>query len=41
LPVAASISLDTGNSNILHKVAFRDYRKFEAESKIIFVSGSN
>jgi hypothetical protein len=41
LPVSASILLDTGHSNILNKVAFRDYRKFEAESKITFNSSSS
>jgi hypothetical protein len=41
LPVTASILLDTGQRNILNKVAFNEYRKFEAESKITFVSGSN
>jgi hypothetical protein len=41
LPITASILLDTGHNNILNKVAFRDYRKFETESKITFVSGSN
>jgi hypothetical protein len=41
LPLSASILLDTGHNNILNKVAFRDYRKFEAESKITFLSGSN
>jgi len=41
LPVTASIWLDTGRRNILNKVEFRDYRKFEAESKITFNSGSN
>jgi hypothetical protein len=41
LPVTASIWLDTGHNNVLNKVSFRDYRKFEAESKITFLSGSN
>lgn len=41
LPVTASILLDTGHKNILNKVSFNEYRKFEAESKITFVSGSN
>jgi hypothetical protein len=41
LPVTASIWLDTGHSNIMNKVAFRSYRKFDAESKITFVAGSN
>jgi len=41
LPVTASIWLDTGHKNILNKVAFRDYRKFEAESKITFIAGAN
>jgi len=41
LPVTASILLDTGRSNLLNKIAFNQYRKFEAESKITFVSGSN
>lgn len=41
LPLTASILLDTGHNNVLNKVSFRDYRKFEAESKITFLSGSN
>jgi hypothetical protein len=41
LPLSASIWLDTGHSNILNKIVFRGYRKFEAESKITFLSGSN
>ena len=41
LPATASVLLDTGHNNILNKVDFRDYRRFEAESKITFVSGSN
>jgi hypothetical protein len=41
LPLTASILLDTGHNNILNKVAFRNYRKFETESKITFVTGSN
>jgi hypothetical protein len=41
LPASASIRLDTGERNIWNKVAFTAYRKFEAESKITFVSGSN
>ena len=41
LPVAASILLDTGKSNILNKISFTNYRKFDAESKIIFAIGSN
>jgi hypothetical protein len=41
LPVTASIWLDTGRRNILNKVSFNDYRKFDAESKITFVVGSN
>lgn len=41
LPVSASILLDTGRNNVMNKVSFRDYRKFEAESKITFLSGSN
>ena len=41
LPLTASILLDTGKRNILNKVFFNQYRKFEAESKITFLSGSN
>jgi hypothetical protein len=41
LPVAASVWLNTGNRNILNKVSFNNYRKFDAESKITFVTGSN
>jgi hypothetical protein len=40
LPVTASILLDTGHNNVLNKVSFRDYRKFEAESKITFLSSN-
>ncbi len=40
LPVTASILLDTGRNNVLNKVSFRDYRKFEAESKITFLSSN-
>ncbi len=41
LPVSATILLDTGRRNILNKVSFNEYRKFDAESKITFVTGSN
>ena len=41
LPVTASIIMDTGRNNLLNKVAFTQYRKFETDSKITFVSGSN
>jgi hypothetical protein len=41
LPVDANILLDTGRKNIWNKVFFNGYRKFEAESKITFLSGSN
>jgi hypothetical protein len=41
LPVTASVWLDTGNNNVLNKVSFRDYRKFEAESTITFIAGAN
>lgn len=41
LPVSANIILDTGKQNLLNKVAFAGYRKFETESKITFVTGSN
>jgi hypothetical protein len=41
LPVAADVLLNTGEKHILHKIAFRDYRKFEAESKITFSNSSN
>lgn len=41
LPVTASVLLDTGEKNILNKVSFNQYRKFEVEAKITFVSGSN
>ncbi len=40
LPITASILLDTGRNNVLNKVSFRDYRKFEAESKITFLSSN-
>jgi hypothetical protein len=36
LPVEASVLLDTGTHNVLNRMEFRDYRKFEAESKITF-----
>ena len=41
LPLTASTLLDTGHSNILNKIEFREYRKFDAESKITFATGSN
>jgi hypothetical protein len=41
LPVSASILLDTGKKNIWNKVAFTGYRKFEAESKVTFLTGPN
>jgi hypothetical protein len=41
LPATASILLDTGRNNVFNQVSFRNYRKFEAESKITFLSGSN
>lgn len=41
LPTSASILLNTGRQNLLNKVTFTGYRKFETESKITFVSGSN
>jgi hypothetical protein len=40
LPVTATIWLDTGHNNVLNRVSFRDYRKFEAESTITFMTGS-
>jgi hypothetical protein len=36
LPVEASVTLDTGSHNVLNRMEFREYRKFEAESKITF-----
>ena len=41
LPVSASVALDTGKKNIMNKMSFTQYRKFETDSKITFVSGSN
>lgn len=41
LPTSASVLLDTGRNNILNKVSFTNYRKFDAESKIIFSTASN
>jgi len=41
MPVSASVALDTGQKNILNKMSFTQYRKFETDSKITFVSGSN
>lgn len=41
LPVSATIAMDTGTHNLLNKISFNQYRKFEADSKITFVSGSN
>ncbi len=41
LPVSASILLDTGERNVMNRMSFTQYRRFEAESKITFVSGSN
>ena len=41
LPVSASILMDTGKNNLLNKISFTQYRKFDTESKITFVSGSN
>lgn len=38
LPVAASVSLSTGRSNVRNDLEFRDYRKFEADSVIKFAS---
>ncbi|HEY1947113.1 MAG TPA: hypothetical protein VGG97_08915 [Bryobacteraceae bacterium] len=41
LPVEASVTLDTGSHNVRNRIEFREYRKFEAESKITFApSGS-
>jgi hypothetical protein len=36
LPVEASVTLDTGSHNVMNRIEFREYRKFEAESKITF-----
>ncbi len=36
LPVEASVALDTGSQNVLNRMEFVEYRKFEAESKITF-----
>jgi hypothetical protein len=40
LPVEASVALDTGTKNVLNRMEFRDYRKFEAESKITFAASN-
>ena len=36
LPVEASVTLDTGSHNVLNRIEFQEYRKFEAESRITF-----
>ena len=41
LPVSASILCNTSSGHLLNKVTFAEYRKFETESKITFVTGSN
>jgi len=38
LPVTASALLNTGSSTVLNQSEFRDYRKFDADSKIIFAA---
>jgi hypothetical protein len=41
LPVEASVLLDTGSHNVMNRMEFREYRKFEADSKITFASSEN
>jgi hypothetical protein len=41
LPVEASVTLDTGSHNVLNRIEFREYRKFEAESRITFAPSGN
>ena len=38
LPVEASVALDTGSHNVLNRMEFLDYRKFDAESTITFAA---
>jgi len=37
LPAHATVLLNTGSSNIRHEIEFKEYRKFEADSKITYV----
>jgi hypothetical protein len=39
--VEASVTLDTGSHNVLNRIEFREYRKFEAESRITFAPSGN
>jgi hypothetical protein len=41
LPVRATIEMNTGKNNLLNKIVFNQYRRFETDSKITFLSGSN
>ena len=41
LPVQASVRLDTGASNVMNQSEFRDYRKFETDSKITFATADS
>jgi hypothetical protein len=39
LPVQASVTLFTGSSNLRNEIQFRNYRRFEADSTIIYAAG--
>jgi hypothetical protein len=41
LPVEASVRLDTGVNFVMNNSEFRDYRKFEADSKITFATSDD
>jgi hypothetical protein len=41
LPVQASVTLFTGSTNLRNEIQFRNYRKFEADSNIIYRTGGN
>ena len=41
LPVQASVTLFTGSSNLRNEIQFKNYRKFEADSNIIYRTGGN
>ena len=41
LPVEASVTLDTGSHNVLNRIEFQEYRKFEAESRITFAPSAS
>lgn len=41
LPVQASVRLDTGTGNVMNQSEFRDYRKFETDSRITFSTAAS